>query len=635
MLSRLRVYYGKQLIKNKILLVVSSIQIVVISLLIIASYIKQRQLYYDMINEKLSDGSTVISQVVGENIQAENGSIPEEEYFQVVKKLSDIRNKLKLDNLYTMVKRGDKIYFTSSSATKDELASKSYTRYMDEYADAPDNVKQTFSDNKILYDEYKDQWGNFRSVFKPVKTSDGNLYVIGVDKEISGINRSLLLLIIEDIFAGIILLVISILVINKISKRISLPITKLSENAKEIIQKNSYDIVFTSLYEDEVKTLADTLNSLLINLKATIAEANNEKKNVESAVTRIEQERKYLHEKSQIMMHAMEKMADGDLRIRLDIEKDDEIGKLFNSFNKSISKIKELVQNLTQIIATTTDASSQITASCQQMAAGTQEQSSQTVEVSCAVEEMSKTIIETTRHAEDASSGAQEAGAIARDGGNIVNDTITGMNKIAEVVKNSATTVETLGKSSKEIGAIVNVIDDIADQTNLLALNAAIEASRAGEHGRGFAVVADEVRKLAERTSKATKEIAVMVKQIQKDTSQAIESMAMGTNEVESGILMADKAGKALKDIIASSSKLMDIVSQVAAASEEQSSTAEEISKNIEGINSVTQENAQGIQQIALASENLNNFTLELKNTISQFKIDHITESKELVFSDN
>jgi methyl-accepting chemotaxis protein len=592
-------------------------------------------LYYDLVNEKLSDGTAVLNKVIDEHLQDGNTSFSDEDYLQLVKKLNSIKNELKLDYLYTVISKDNKIYFTSSSASDKELEAKSYSKYMDEYTDASDVLKKTFTDKKTSFGEYQDKWGNFRSMFKPAMTSSGVFYVIGADKEISGINRSLLYIIIEDIITGAVLLLLSILFINRIAKRISKPITKLSEDAKEVIQNNNYDIVFTSYYEDEIKTLAETLNLLLGNLKNTLEEVHEEKKNVEAAVTRIEDERKYLHEKSQVMMSAMEKLADGDLRVYLDIEKDDEIGKLFGSFNQTIEKIKQLIEHLTQVIGTTSDASAQITASCQQMAAGTQEQSSQTVEVSCAIEEMSKTIIETTRYAENASSGALKAGTIAKDGGVVVSDTISGMNKIAEVVKKSAETVEALGKSSKEIGAIVNVIDDIADQTNLLALNAAIEASRAGEHGRGFAVVADEVRKLAEKTSKATKEIAVMVKQIQKDTTQAIDSMATGTNEVESGIIMADKAGKALNDIIASSSELLDIVNQVAAASEEQSSTAEEISKNVDGINNVTQENALGIQQIALASENLNSFTTELKNTIQQFKVDEVTEKKEFAFSDN
>ena len=165
------------------------------------------------------------------------------------------------------------------------------------------------------------------------------------------------------------------------------------------------------------------------------------------------------------------------------------------------------------------------------------------------------------------------------------------------------------------------MIDDIADQTNLLALNAAIEAARAGEQGRGFAVVADEVRKLAERTTKATKEIAGMIKQIQKDTGNAVESMGEGTEEVERGKALANKAGESLREIVEESQHVVDIVTQVAAASEEQSSAAEQISKNIEAISSVTQQSAAGTQQIAHAAEDLNRLTLNLESLIEQFNI--------------
>jgi methyl-accepting chemotaxis protein len=195
------------------------------------------------------------------------------------------------------------------------------------------------------------------------------------------------------------------------------------------------------------------------------------------------------------------------------------------------------------------------------------------------------------------------------------------MNRIAEVVQKSALTVQALGKSSDQIGEIVQVIDDIADQTNLLALNAAIEAARAGEQGRGFAVVADEVRKLAERTTKATKEIAGMIRQIQKDTSGAVESMSKGTEEVEKGKALADKAGESLKEIIKGAEKAVDVITQVAAASEEQSSTSEQISKSIEMINNVTRESTEGIQQIARASEDLSRLTTNLQELISHFNV--------------
>ena len=153
-------------------------------------------------------------------------------------------------------------------------------------------------------------------------------------------------------------------------------------------------------------------------------------------------------------------------------------------------------------------------------------------------------------------------------------------------------------------------------------MNAAIEAARAGEQGRGFAVVADEIRKLAERTTKATKEIASMIKQIQKETEGAVISMTEGTEEVDNGKALADKAGQSLNQIITDAQEVVDIVTQVAAASEEQSSAAEQISKNIEAINNVTRESAEGIQQIAKTSEDLSNLTINLQGLISKFKFE-------------
>jgi len=193
-------------------------------------------------------------------------------------------------------------------------------------------------------------------------------------------------------------------------------------------------------------------------------------------------------------------------------------------------------------------------------------------------------------------------------------------------VNKSAETVKELGKSSDQIGEIIGVIDDIADQTNLLALNAAIEAARAGDQGRGFAVVADEVRKLAERTTKATKEIAGMIKKIQADTTGAVQSMEEGTSEVERGIRLADKAGASLQDIVGVSQKVTDMVTQIAAASEEQSSASEEISKNVEAISKVTGETAQGTQQIARAAEGLNRLTNTLQDLIGRFTLDRSGE---------
>jgi methyl-accepting chemotaxis protein len=339
-------------------------------------------------------------------------------------------------------------------------------------------------------------------------------------------------------------------------------------------------------------------------------------------ITEVKTIEKYLTESASKMLVEMDKFAEGDLTVSLSIEKDDDIGKLFAGFNKSVKNIGNLMVNVTDVVEAVASASSQISSSSEEMAAGAQEQSAQTTDVAGSMEEMTKTILETTKNSSIAADAAKNAGSIAKEGGNVVSETIDGMNRIAEVVRKSAETVQALGKSSDQIGEIIQVIDDIADQTNLLALNAAIEAARAGEQGRGFAVVADEVRKLAERTTKATKEIASMIKQIQKDTVGAVQSMAEGTKEVERGKQLTDKAGESLKQIIKGADNVVDVITQVAAASEEQSSTSEEISKSIEAINNVTRESASGVQQVASAAEDLNRLTVKLQQLVASFKID-------------
>jgi len=316
-------------------------------------------------------------------------------------------------------------------------------------------------------------------------------------------------------------------------------------------------------------------------------------------------------------------MATGDLTVRVSGEYQGDHQLMKISINKVAESLSEALGEVSEAVSATASAANEISSSSEEMAAGAQEQSAQTSEVVSAVEQMTKTIMVNTKNASFAAENAKSAGEKAKRGGMVVHDTISGMKRISEVVNDSAITVEALGKSSDKIGEIVQVINDIADQTNLLALNAAIEAARAGEQGRGFAVVADEVRKLAERTTKATKEIAMMIKQIQKDTLEAVKSMHEGTKEVENGTMLANNAGEVLKSIIAEAETVTDIAVQVAAASEEQSSASEQISRNVEGISNVTRETSSGIQQIAHAAEDLNKLTVTLQDLVAKFKVNH------------
>jgi methyl-accepting chemotaxis protein len=310
-----------------------------------------------------------------------------------------------------------------------------------------------------------------------------------------------------------------------------------------------------------------------------------------------------------------------DLNTQFNTSREDEMGQLQNSFDRFVSSIRNTLIQVSETATSVASASAQISSSTEEMAAGAQEQTTQSEEVAKAVEQMAKSIAVNSENAGEAAQTAEQAKSAAEQGGKVVLDTVTEMKQIANVVRESAATIHNLGKSSDQIGEIIGVIEHIADQTNLLALNAAIEAARAGEQGRGFAVVADEVRKLAEQTTKATKQIAGMVQQIQTESHGAVHSMANATKRVDEGIVLADQAGVSLRDIVDISQKVTHMVSQIAVANEEQSSTSEQISKNMEAIASVTQQTASGTQQIARAAEDLNRLTETLQHLVNQFRL--------------
>lgn len=315
-------------------------------------------------------------------------------------------------------------------------------------------------------------------------------------------------------------------------------------------------------------------------------------------------------------------IAIGDLTVNAPVESRDEVGRLGTAVNEMVAKLREMIGNVQKLSSSVVYASTDISSSTEQMATGAKGQSGQTNDVASAVSEMKRTLVDTNKNIQLVADGAKEAKENANAGGMVVGDTLKGMKNISDVVNSSAEKVKVLGSSSEKIGEIVNVIDEIADQTNLLALNAAIEAARAGEEGRGFAVVADEVRKLAERTSKATKEISMMVTQIQLDTTDAVASMDRGTAEVSKGIALAEKAGEMLRGIVGNAESVSEMVTQIASASEQQARSSEEISRNIEGISAVTSENANAVQQIARTAEDLNTMTENLQAILEKFTLE-------------
>jgi methyl-accepting chemotaxis protein len=307
----------------------------------------------------------------------------------------------------------------------------------------------------------------------------------------------------------------------------------------------------------------------------------------------------------------------------------DVIGQVAESANSVTSAAAQLTKASEQ----SGEAAGQIATTIQQVALGTAQQTAGVTKTSASVEQMGRAIDgvargaqeqakaisqaaqittrintaigQVTNNAQAVTRDSAQAAAYSRDGAKTVKETVIGMEAIRTKVGLSATKVEEMGTRSEEIGAIVETIEDIASQTNLLALNAAIEAARAGEQGKGFAVVADEVRKLAERSSLATKEIAALIKGIQKTVSEAVTAMQASAVEVESGVIRAHSAGEVLDNILGAAESVYKQAEEAGNAAGKVSAAASELVLSVDAVSAVIEQNTAATEEMAVNSKEL------------------------------
>jgi methyl-accepting chemotaxis protein len=425
-------------------------------------------------------------------------------------------------------------------------------------------------------------------------------------------------------FVLILSIVCSTIVIRKVNKIIASPLGNLNEAARKVSNGDLRTEISVDS-TDELGSLAGSFKVMIENLSTSnnllISEKNSVEQKVEIAIKESEKQRTHLSDSVVLLLNRMDKFSKGDLTVSVEVNDNDEIGQLFGGFNKAVKTLHEMFLEIHASVNTTTNSVEEITSGTEEVALHIQGQSNQTSEVASAIEEMTRTIAENSKNINNVAESAKEANQLARHGESKVNESIQGMSKINESTDSVGQIILSLTNKTDQIGEIAQVIDDIADQTNLLALNAAIEAARAGEQGRGFAVVADEVRKLAERTTKATKEIAFTIKAIQTEVNQANNSMAGARNSVTEGMTLTEAVMGILKNILGATDSVSKEIDQVAAATEEQSSTAEQISKNVEIINDGINNSASGIQNIAKETLGLRNLSENLRCQLSTFTI--------------
>ncbi|MFW0883475.1 methyl-accepting chemotaxis protein [Candidatus Acidulodesulfobacterium sp. H_13] len=325
-----------------------------------------------------------------------------------------------------------------------------------------------------------------------------------------------------------------------------------------------------------------------------------------------------------IVNDKIKQIASGDLTSKIEISgvhKESEIGIIIEQVNILVDSLSKQVKGIIDTSDSLSSQSEELNASSKEFEETIGQMREKALYIIESIKQMSIAIIEVAKNSSSSAQKAEETEQVVDYGTKSVKEVANEMKNIEQTVSAVSDTITELGTSSVHIGEIINVINDIADQTNLLALNAAIEAARAGEQGRGFAVVADEVRKLAERTTKATKEIESKISSIQRNTQDAVNSMQKGKQEVSNGAEIAAKSAKTISDINILMSKLKEMITQIATASEEQSQVSEEISLSSEEIIKA-QDNAQaGSRQVIASSEELARMAVILSDTVKVFKV--------------
>ena len=320
------------------------------------------------------------------------------------------------------------------------------------------------------------------------------------------------------------------------------------------------------------------------------------------------------------LLDEMGSLAEGDLTVKATVT-EDMTGAIADSINFAVEQLRSLVQTITDTSVQVAASAQETQATAMHLAEAAEHQAREINTATARINEIAASIDEVSRNTAESAEVARRSAQIATQGAGVVRQTIAGMDSIRDQIQETSKRIKRLGESSQEIGSIVELINDISEQTNILALNAAIQAASAGEAGRGFAVVADEVQRLAERASNATKRIETLVQTIQADTNEAVSSMEQTTAEVVAGARLAEDAGTALGEIEKVSSELSNLIQNISAAAQQQSTAASNITHTMITIQQITSQTSQGANQTAASIGNLAQLAADLRRSVADFKL--------------
>jgi methyl-accepting chemotaxis protein len=351
-------------------------------------------------------------------------------------------------------------------------------------------------------------------------------------------------------------------------------------------------------FADAYRQIRDDFNSAIAQLENAGAQRESQRNAIESDRKRAEEARQKIEddERETVVLEltaGMENLGRGNLAHRIEAPFAERYQELKDNFNTAMDALQGMIGSMSESIREVMSAANEISGSTTNLSQRTEEQAASLEETSASMEEIAATVKENAENSQQANQSAAGMRDAAARGAKVVADAVTAMGKI-----------ET---SSRKVGDIIGVIDEIARQTNLLALNAAVEAARAGEAGRGFAVVASEVRTLAQRSSQAAKDIKDLI--------------TNSNSQVKEGVELVNRAGSSLQEIVESIKKVAEIVTGIASASNQQSAGIEEVNQALNRIDEVTQQNSALVEESAAAAKMLEEQAKTMEEQVSFFGV--------------
>ncbi len=391
---------------------------------------------------------------------------------------------------------------------------------------------------------------------------------------------------------------------SALAKRYNRQIGEIRDLANKL-ENGDFSARIGVVRNDELGALAEAVNNMLEQTVPLIQSS---------------EERDAIQESVMKLLNEISDLAEGDLTIRAEVTAD-MTGAIADSFNSMAEQLSLVVQNVKHATLMVSGTSNEVSTSTEHLAEISEMQAAHVSEAIAAVNEMAASIRQVAQNAERSAKVSRKSTLNAKEGAEAVRNTNGAMRHIREHVQETARAVKRLGESSQEIGAILQIINDIADRTSILAMNASIQAAMAGDAGRGFAVVAEEVQRLAERSANATKKIDALIKNIQGEINEAGISMQESIRRVVEGSKLADDARGKLEEIESVSARLADLIQSISAAAVKQAKASESILKTMEEVGEISSQTSMASRQTAMSMQNLARTSEQLRVSVSAFRL--------------